>query len=76
MAFLNWLRNTHMRVGKAKKTSSQDQYNVLLQGFRQDYLTTLAEGNITPKLTRFIKDYPDIVGEAVSNWYKEASVRT
>lgn len=74
--FINWVGMTYNRIEKAKKKSSKEHYNHLLQCLRADYLRELQNGNITPKLTRYIKDYPNRVGAEVSEWYKEASVQS
>lgn len=72
--FVNWLGMTYNRSTTAKKESSRSHYENLLRTLRNDYLEALKGGNITPSLTRYIKNYPERVGDDVKEWYREASV--
>ena len=74
--FTNWVGMAYNRIGTAKKKSSKEYHSNLLEYLRSDYLKALQTGNFTYKLTSYIKNYPERVGEDVANWYKEASVQS
>jgi hypothetical protein len=72
--FTSWVGMTYNRVGNAKKKTTKEQYQTLLDALRLDFINTLNKGNIQPAMMKYIKNYPERVGERVADWYRESSV--